>query len=467
VRRKYPPGPINWNAAIGLTYRHMLRLWWNPLQFVRDMGTYGDLVFFRMFGVRAYIANHPQLIRDVLIAKREHFRKLPRDVRAVRQLTGNGIIVSEGDLWLRQRRLLQTAFHTRRMTGYAESMVQQTEQLLERWPDNVEVDIAQEMTQLTMRIAAKTMFDLDLTDGKRELVEAAQVLSHAFIEEIRSILTLPDWIPLPSKRRKRWAMQTYDRLIRDVIAQRRAAGHDHGDLLSILLLAVDQDGDGRGMSDEQARDEAMTIFTAAFHANSMALTWTWYLLARHPRIAAQMVEEIERVLGQRRPTYDDVAKLTYTQQVLKESMRLRPPAWSLFCRQVVTPVELGGYRLDPGSWVFIYPYATHHDARFFPDPDRFDPDRFTPEREREMPACAYLPFGAGPRACIGSHFAMAEMTLILALIGRDRQLDLIDANAEPALQASLALRPRGGLPMRVRCRAVANADASTVVPACR
>jgi len=220
-------------------------------------------------------------------------------------------------------------------------------------------------------------------------------LSDTFIREIHSVFTLPDFLPLPSKKRKRSAIQVFDRLIRDIIQQRRASGHDKGDLLSMLLLAIDQEGDGTGMTDQQVRDEAMTLFTAAFHANSMALTWTWYLLATHPEVYERMTEEIDSVLGQRTATFADVERLPYTQSILKESLRLYPPAWALFCRQAHTAVELGGYRVPRGSWVFLFPYVTHRDCRFFPDPTRFDPERFSPERVKDIPQYAYFPFGAG------------------------------------------------------------------------
>lgn len=447
--RKYPPGPTNWNAAFGLTWRHAWRLWWNPLGFIDDLRKYGDLSFFRLFGIKAYVANHPDLIRDVLITKRNCFRKLERDVRAVRQLTGNGIIVSEGDHWLRQRRMLQPAFHVSRMAGYGDAAVGQTERALERWQTETDLDVADEMTDLTLRIAAKTMFDLELGEKNQDLVESAKFLSQTFIQEIRALFTFPDWLPLPHKRRKRQAMEMYDKLIREIIRQRRASGKDQGDLLSMLLLAVDDQGDGRGMTDEQARDEAMTLFTAAFHANSMALTWTWFLLATHTDVEQRLLAEVDRVLGGVTPTYDHVSSLVFTQQVLKEAMRLYPPAWALFCRQAVQPVDLAGYRIEPGSWVFLFPYLTHRDARFFEEPERFDPERFSPARENQIPTHAYFPFGAGPRVCIGSSFAMMEMTLIVATIARRFRLALANGEQTIAVEPSLAIRPHGGLPMRL------------------
>ncbi len=449
---RYPPGPLNFNAMFGLTWRHAFRLWRNTIGFLDDMRKYGDISFFRLFTVRAYIVNHPDLIRQVLVTERDKFRKLPRDVRAIRQITGRGIIVSEGDFWLRQRRLVQPAFHASRMSHYANVSVQQTQQLLDRWRDRVQVDVPAEMSDLTMRISAETMFDIQLDAKNGEFVEAARVLSDTFMREIHSIFTLPDALPLPSKNRKRAALQTFDRLVRDIIEQRRASGQDKGDLLSMLLLAVDQEGDGTGMTDQQVRDEAMTLFTAAFHANSMALTWTWYLLAKHPDVCRRMTEEIDGVLGQRTATLADVERLPYTQAVLKESLRLYPPAWALFCRQALAEVELGGYRVRRGSWVFLFPYVTQRDSRFFPDPERFDPERFSPERAKDIPQYAYFPFGAGPRACIGNAFAMMEMTLIIATLTQHLHLALLPDQPTVQIEPLLALRPRGGLTMNITRR---------------
>ncbi len=447
MSHRYPPGPINFNAWFGLTWRHAFRLWHNAIGFLDDMREYGDISFFRLLTVRAYIVNHPDLIRQVLVTERDKFRKLPRDVRAIRQITGDGIIVSEGESWLRQRRLVQPAFHASRMGHYADVTVQQTQRLLDRWADKDVADVPTDMSDLTMRISAETMFDIQLDARNGEFVEAARILSDTFIREIHSIFTLPDSLPFPSKKRKRAAIRVFDRLIRDIIQQRRASGDDKGDLLSMLLLAVDQEGDGMGMTDQQVRDEAMTLFTAAFHANSMALTWTWYLLAKHPEVYQRVTDEVESVLGQRTATFTDVERLPYTQSVLKESLRLYPPAWALFCRQAQTEVELHGYRVRRGSWVFLFPYVTHRDSRFFPDPERFDPERFSPERVKDIPQHAYFPFGAGPRACIGNAFAMMEMTLIVATISQRLSLGLLPDQPAVQIEPLLALRPRGGLIM--------------------
>jgi cytochrome P450 len=427
---------------MGLTFRHAFKLWSRPLPFLNWLRKFGDLIFFRMFLVRAYIVNHPDIIRDVMVAKRESFRKLPRDSRAIQQLLGNGILISDGDLWLRQRRLVQKAFHASRMPGYARTMAGETERILAEWQPNTEIDVATEMSRLNMRIGGQTLLGVDLEDTNRNLTRAAQQLTEAFIREASAVLRLPDWLPLPSIRRKLEGMRMYDELIRGIIARRRASGEDRGDLLSLLLKARDDEGDGGGMTDQQIRDEAMTLFTASFHANSASLAWTFYLLATHPEVERRVVEEAQQVLGAGVAGHEAVARMPYIQQVLKESLRLYPPASVLFRREAVQDVELGGYTVKRGSWILVYPYVTHRDERFYPEPLRFDPERFSPEREKQVPPYAYFPFGAGPRVCVGNMFAMMEMALILATIVRRYRLEL-PADHEPVEeQAGLALKPR-------------------------
>ena len=272
------------------------------------------------------------------------------------------------------------------------------------------------------------------------------------MREIHAVFTFPDWLPLPHKKRKRWAIAQFDDLIRRMIAERRTSSKDHGDLLSQLLLAVDDEGDGQRMTIQQARDEAMTLFTAAFHANSMALTWTWYLLARHPEVERRLQEEVDRVLAGRDPAFEDIERLAYTQMVIQESLRLYPPAWALFCREAVKDVDLGGYRIRRGSWVFLYPYVTHRDPRFFPNPLRFNPDRFAADSADPIPKYAYFPFGAGPRACVGNTFAMMEMMLIVAMVVQRFRLCLPVGAAPKEAEAMLAIRPKGGLQMQLAHR---------------
>jgi cytochrome P450 len=419
---------------------------------------YGDIVYMRLGPYRDYLVNHPDAIREVLVAKAKHFHKMTWQRKVLAQWNGNSILLSEGDFWLRQRRMVQPAFHPRRLEQYARQMVACTERLLDEWENHGghEVEITKAMTDLTIAIIAKTMFEADVTGSARVVGEAVAILSEVAIWEMMHPFRLPDWVPLPWQRRKRWAMRLLDETIRGIIRERRKnSGEDKGDLLSMLLLAIDSEGDGRGMTDQQARDEAMTLLLAGHDTTAAGLSWVWYLLARHPEVEARVRHELEEVVGERLPTAADVHRLKYTEMVIKETLRLYPPAVGVFARQAVSDVEIAGYLLKKGSIVHILSYLVHHDPRWFPDPDRFDPERFAPGNVEKLPQFAYFPFGGGPRVCIGNTFAMMEMTLIVATVLRRFHLDLAPGQADPELSVSMALRPKGGLRMVAKRQAPA------------
>lgn len=443
-----PPGPRD--KLFGLSFARRLQR--EPLEFLTRLGReYGDVARLSMGPVCVYLVNHPDLIRGVLLTKARSFRKLERIKRVFRAIDGNGLILSEGDFWVRQRRLVQPAFQPRRMGRYAEIVVEYTRRLLERWQSHATLDVAAEMTQLTCAIIARLLFDVELTGKAAELGRAVHTISKAGTTELGAFFNLPDWLPLPEKRRKRWAIGTLDAVIRDVLRRRRESGDDKGDLLSMLLLAVDEEGDGTGMTDEQARDEAMTLFNAGHDTTAAALAWTWYLVATHPEVEARLREEAESVLGSRDPTYDDVSKLKYAEMVVKESMRLYPPTWGLFGREAVEDLTLGPYHVPKGTWAYIFPWVTHRDGRFFENPESFDPERFAPGRVENIPQYAYVPFGAGPHVCIGKGLAMTEMTLIVPMVIRQFRLELpAEETVEP--EPLLSLRPKGGLRLTVTRR---------------
>ena len=445
---RIPPGPRG--HLFGLTLAR--RLATDPLNFITEVGrTYGDLAFFRMGPVRAYLVNHPDLIREVLVTKGKQFYKEPKSLDTLRQVDGEGLVITEGEKWLRQRRLLQPAFHARRMGRYAEAIVERTQHMLAAWQAGQSLNIVDEMTHLTLEIIAKVFYDTALTGRAAQLGEAVRVLSQAFYNEVTTLVRLPDWLPLPAKRRKRWAIATLDTLIREIIRERRASGQDHGDLLSMLLLAVDEEGDGTGMTDEQARDEAVTMFNAGHDSTAAALAWIWYLVSLHPEVETTLIEETQRVLGDRPAMADDLPNLVYTSSVVHESLRLYPPVWALFARVPQADVELGGYTVPAGSWVYIFPWVTQRDPRFFADPERFDPGRFAPERADQIPQYAWIPFGGGPHVCIGQSLAVNEMVLIVATILQKFRLKLApDQPREVVPEPLLAIRPKGGLRMVVQ-----------------
>ena len=447
--KPHPPGPRS--GLFGLKLARGLRR--RPLEFFTELARqYGDLAWFRAGPYRICLVNRPELIRDILVNKQDHYRKLKRFRRVIGQVAGNGLIVSEGDFWRRQRRLVQPAFHAERLRPYAQITVEYTRRMLDEWPDEIVVPMGETMGDLARAIIAKQLFDIELTGKAANMGKAVRLRAEFFMRELGSPLKLPDWLPLPAKRRKRWALRVLDEVICEIIAQRRAAGTDQGDLLSKLLLAVDEEGDGTGMTDQQARDEAMTLFNGGHDTAAAALTWLWYVLAHHPDVKQRLTREIDAVLAGRPATYEDVARLPYTEMVIKETLRMYPPTWCM-TRGAVTDVELGGYRIDRGTWLIVSPYVTQHDPRYFEDPDRFDPERFSPDRADKIEPFTYFPFGGGPRVCIAKPMAMMQLALIAATMLQHAELDLAPGQGEVAPEALIAIRPRGGLRMTVRKKA--------------
>ncbi len=423
----------------------------NPLEFLAGLGhTHGDLTRLRLGPNTVYLVNHPDLIRDVLVSKARSFRKEARTVRILGQVDGKGLVLTEGDFWLRQRRLMQPAFHTRRMSRYTETIVSKVEKLADRWrqlPSGSRLPVVDEMTHLTLEIIAKLFFDVELTGNAAQLGEAVHVLSDVFKNEASSFFTLPDWLPLQSKRRKKLALEALDRFIWDVIRTRRVAGTDQGDLLSMLLLAVDEEGDGQRMTDQQVRDEAITMFNAGHDSTAAALAWIWWLIAEHPEIETALRTEAQTVLGDRSATFADVPRLMLADQVVREALRLYPPVWLMFTREAVENVELGGVEIPKGSWIYISPWVTQRDPRFFPDPLKFDPARFAPGHMDGVSPYAWIPFGGGPHICIGMTLAITEMVLIVSTLIREFRLRMPPNQPPVVPEPLLAIRPLGGLPM--------------------
>jgi len=299
---------------------------------------------------------------------------------------------------------------------------------------------------------ARTFFGADLGGQTEKIGRAVADLSEYATREIGKPFSLPNWIPLPQIRRKVRAIQFLNETIDQMIQQRRHSPDQHVDLLSLLLQARDEEGDGSGMSDEQVRHEAMTLFMAGHDTTAGTLPWIWYLLASHPDAESRVAEEVRSVLGQRAATADDLPNLSYTQMVVKETLRLYPQAYVLFARVAIEDVDIGGYHIPRGSQLYPSPYIIHHDPRWYDQPERFDPERFTPERYDRLPHCAWIPFGAGPRACVGQAFAMMEMTLIVATVIQRTRLQLSPEQQKPEPHALFSLRPRGGLKMKVTVR---------------
>ena len=417
-------------------------LWRDPLGFLeRISAQYGDLAQLRVGPYRLVFVNHPDLIHEVLVTKNSSFVK-GRVLDQARDVFGQGLLTSEGDFHKRQRKLIQPAFHRRRIEAYADAMASDAAVAAERWQDGETVDVAREMMLLTLRIVARSLFSVDVEDDSaRDAGRALDALVEAFSVIVIPGAALLQKLPFPSYRRARHARETLDALVYRMIAERRQSNGGE-DLLSLLLDARDEEGGG-GMDDRQVRDEVLTLFLAGHETTANALAWSWFLLAGHPEAEARFHAEIDSVLGDRLPGASDLPSLPYTRKVLAESMRLYPPAWAI-SRKAIEPVTIGGYSFPAGSGVLAAQWLIHRDPRFFEDPLSFRPERWTEELEASLPKLAYFPFGGGPRICIGMGFAWMEGVLLLATLGRRWSMRLVPGHpVEPSPR--ITLRPKNGV----------------------
>jgi cytochrome P450 len=421
----------------------------NPLEFFTNLArTYGDVTSYRMAGEQLFLVNDPQLIRDILVTHNRNFTK-SRGLERSKRLLGEGLLTSEGAMHLRQRRLMQPAFHRDRIAAYGEVMAGYADRMQRGWNDGVALDIAREMNRLTLSIVGKTLFDVDVEAQAAAVGEALTAVIESFWMMMMPFAEALERLPVPKLRRARMARARLDAIIYRMIADRRASGRDHGDLLSMLLAAQDED-DGGVMTDQQVRDEAMTIFLAGHETTANALTWTWYLLSSSPEVEAKLHAEVDQVLQGRLPAVRDLPSLPYVERVVTEAMRLYPPAW-MIGRRAIAEYQLGAYVAPARSILVMSPYIMQRDPRFYPDPERFDPDRWTPEFRAALPKFAYFPFGGGPRQCIGESFAWMELILLVATIARHRRLRLVPGH--PVVpQPLVTLRAKHGMRMTIETR---------------
>ena len=425
----------------------------DPLDFMaRCSREYGDIVRLHMGGLPLYLLSHPDHAEYVLVKNNRNFIK-SRYFRRELSFLGQGLLNSEGELWRRQRRLAQPAFHKRRVGAYGEAMVSHAERMLARWRDGEVRDVHQEMRRLTLGIVAEVLFGA----GRDKADEVGEVLGwldkHTNrLEEQGSAMVLRFLLgnfPTPTNLRFRKGIGRLDEIIYGLIEERRENAKDTGDLLSMLLRFRDEAG--TRMTDKQLRDEVITLLLAGHETTALALSWSWYLLSQHPEVEAKLLEELQEVLGDRTPMVEDLPHLPYAEMVIKESMRLYPPAWGV-SREAIEACEIGGYRLPAGTQLLIVLWAMHRDPRNFQDPEAFNPARWEGGLAKKVPRYAYLPFGAGPRICIGGSFAITEAILLLATIARDFQLELVPEQRRVIPQPSTTLRPRGGIRMYLRKR---------------
>ena len=422
----------------------------DPLAFVEALAReYGDAVCLGLGIVDVYLFHHPDAVKHVLQDNNQNYVK-GEVIGRVKVLIGEGLFTSEGDLWRRQRRLAQPAFHRERIAGFADTMVRRTAERLARWEPAVRrgepIEVASEMNALTLTLVVETLFGRDLSGEAADAGRALRVALEGTAHRAMTYVVPPMWVPTARNRALRAAVRTLDALVYNIIDGRRLAHAPGDDLLGMLMSARDE-GTGEGMSRGQLRDEVMTFLLAGHETTAVALAWTWYLLARHPEIAEQARAETLAVLGDRDPTLDDLPRLPLARMVVEEAMRLYPPVWGIG-RQAVAADRIGGYDVPAGALVNLSPWVTHRHPAFWPEPDRFDPERFRPGVERTRPRFAYFPFSGGPRLCIGESFALLEAQLVVAMMLRRYRLALVD-DRPIVPEPTLTIRPRGGLPMRV------------------
>ena len=433
-----PPGPRG--RYPGDVFLQLRRA---PLAFLkRAASAHGDIVGFRIAGQQMLFLNHPDLIRDVLVTNQKNFAKGQALERA-RLFLGDGLLTSEGDFHLRQRRLAQPAFHRDRIVSYAASMVEYTHRMRDRWRDGAEFDVHEAMMALTLGIVGKTLFDADVEEESGEIGAALDDVLQSFAYTMMPGINILRHLPIPAMMRFKRGAKRLDETVYRIIADRRRTGADRGDLLSMLLAAQDAEGDGSGMTDRQVRDEAMTIFLAGHETTANALTWAWYLLSKNREAEARMHAEVDALHHD--PTFADLPQLEYTRRIVAESMRLFPPAYALG-RRAKEPFSVGEYEFPARTIVLVSQYLQHRDARWFAEPETFDPDRWSPEAVAARPKFSYFPFGAGTRICIGEQFAWTEATLVIATLARRWRLWL-SPKQRIAVQPRITLRPRYGMRM--------------------
>ena len=433
------PGPPG-NPFFGTLVRESRR---DPLNFMTRLAReYGDLCSFRVGFERVFFVNHPDYVRDVLVKHYDNFLKGAGRPRA-KHFLGEGLLLSEGELHRRQRRLAQPGFHRERLAAYAEEMARCAEGCSARWRDGQELDVWPEMLRLTLAVVGRTLFSADVESDADEVGRAMKAATLRYRAFRLPLARLIERLPLPHVRRFHRGKQRLREVVLRIIEERRRDGLDRGDLLSMLMLA----GDGGGeMTPSQVWDEALTLFIAGYDTTATALMWTWWLLSRHPEAEARLHRELDSVLEGGRPArFEDLPRLAYTERVLAESMRLYPPTWRLV-RRALTDFPVGEHTIPAGSLVVVCQYAMHRDPRFFPDPERFDPDRFMPEARTARPQFAYFPFGGGPRRCLGESFAMMEGVLLLASLARRWRLRAAPGHAVEPVSEHL-LRARHGVRM--------------------
>ncbi len=450
MKYQRPPGPRDRRfgfSIVGEMRRRYLDFWQETHR------SHGDAVYMRLMGRDLYAFAHPSLIREVLVEKAKSFVRYERFIEVHAQLHGRSVLIAEGEEWRQQRRLLQPSFSNKQFDLYAGQIVEAARESLERLPTEVPLDFEHAMNMLTIDVVLRTMFGSRVEHDTAEIEKAVRWWSQISFSEMAMPMTLPDWLPLPGKAKKRWAMAVLNDFITSQIRRRRAEGAKQDDFLGTLLaLPADEGADGQG-SDRLARDQSMAVFLAGHSTTATSLCWAAWALAKHADVRERVLREIDEVLGQRAPTFADMARLPYVDQVVKETLRLYSPATGVIARRATEDVQIGEWLVPKGSLVSILSFVVHRDERWFPDPLRFDPERFNAEASEQMTRGSYFPFGLGPRVCMGNNLASMEIKMALALLLQRYSLSPAPGQGEPGLLMHTTMRPAGGMQLVLSKRA--------------
>jgi cytochrome P450 len=418
---------------------------------LRTARQYGPMARFWVASQPFVLVSEPALVEQVLVTQNKKFGK-GRGFRLLRSVLGNGLVTSEGDLWLRQRRLMQPAFQRAQVEAYGPTIVEQTQRHLAGWQAGQTLELHHEMMRLTLAIAAKAFLGIEAVNRFEGVANAIDLLMEDFLYRVGTMMPISRRIPTPWNRRVKAQIERVDRLMYDIIAERRRSPLTGTDVLTRMMKAQDAAAESQpeatGMSDQQLRDEVVTLLSAGHETTANALTWIWYLLGQHPEVVTRLSAELHEVLGDRDPTTADLPRLKYTEYVVQEVMRLYPAAYGMG-RLALEPLELGSYLITPGTTCFLSQWVSHRDERYFPQPEEFRPERWENDLARRIPKFAYYPFGGGPRVCIGSTLAMIEVVLVVATIARRFRFELA-ADQQVVPWPSVTLRPRNGV--RAICR---------------
>jgi cytochrome P450 len=454
MKQTNPPGPVGrWG---GINHLRAIRADFRVFAHALHQ-TYGDTVYYRVLGQQLFQFASPTLAHEVLVGQAKSLHKPANQKRAFGRIIGNNLFTSDGEFWQARRRMLAPLFQPQIIDRYRAIVIRQAERVIGQLSSGV-VDVSRTASTITLLSVAEALFGAAIHEVADQFQDVVNRLQGAVSRQILSPVLVPLWIPTRDNRTVTSSMRFFQRLMSSLIEQRRQSPSRYGDLLAALLEASDADGAAR-LTDRQVMDEAMTILLAGSDTTAAAVTWSAYLLAKHAEHQRALQHEVANVAAGGSLQVEHADSLGFAQQVFQESMRLYPPGVAI-ARQATEPVEIGGFQIPRGALVFVIVYSIHHNPRWFPEPAKFIPSRFASERETEIPANAYLPFGLGPRACIGRRFAMMEGPLILAELARQFELKLTDPCFEPQLENQLTLHPRNGLQLRLKRRSEVQAPAS-------